>query len=98
MAKITVFAEIMSASENVPFWVPKWSQNGGWRRPRASKDGSEEAPKRKNIFSEKLIFERKSGKQKGRQKGPKRSYKGEWVFPSLLQACEAGPRGRVGKG
>ena len=76
MAKITVFAEIIFASKNVQFWVPKWSQNGGWRRPRASKDGSEEAPKRKNIFSEKSIFGEKSGKRKLDPGGAKKVVQG----------------------
>ena len=99
MAKIFVFAEIMLASKNVPFWVPKWSQNGGWRRPRASKDGSEEAPKRKNIFSEKSIFREKSGKRKLAPGGAKKVVQGKITISrgAASRRARATGKGREGE-
>ena len=61
----------------------------------ASKDGSEEAPKRKNIFSEKISFREKCGKRTLDPGGAKKVVQGEM---SIFRGA-AGRRARApGKG
>ena len=98
MAKIIVFAEIIFAPKNVPFWSPNGPkmEAGGVQGPQ--KMGLKRRQSEKTYFLKNQFLGEKMGSENWILEGPKRSYKGKWAFPGELQPGEPGLRGRVGKG